>query len=57
VNLDDMVNRACIIAYQEGLARPGDRIAIMAGIPLHAGRDKYVADCVCAAGWRWEQLA
>jgi len=34
VNLDDMVDRACIIAYQEGLARPGDRIAITAGIPL-----------------------
>lgn len=34
VNLDDMVDRACVIAYQEGLARPGDRIAITAGIPL-----------------------
>jgi pyruvate kinase len=34
VDLDDMVDRACIIAYQEGLARPGDRIAITAGIPL-----------------------
>jgi pyruvate kinase len=29
-----MVERACIIAYNEGLARPGDRIAITAGIPL-----------------------
>jgi pyruvate kinase len=34
VNLDDMVDRACVIAYQEGFARPGDRIAITAGIPL-----------------------
>jgi len=34
VNLEDMVDRACIIAYNEGLARPGDRIAITAGIPL-----------------------
>jgi pyruvate kinase len=34
VNLEDMVDRACLIAYQEGLARPGDRIAITAGIPL-----------------------
>jgi pyruvate kinase len=34
VNLEDMVDRACVIAYQEGLARPGDRIAITAGIPL-----------------------
>jgi pyruvate kinase len=33
-SLEDMVDRACIIAYQEGLARPGDRIAITAGIPL-----------------------
>ncbi len=34
VNLEDMVDRACVIAYNEGLARPGDRIAITAGIPL-----------------------
>ncbi len=33
-NLDDMVDRACVIAYQEGFARPGDRIAITAGVPL-----------------------
>jgi len=32
--LEDMVDRACIIAYQEGYARPGDRVAITAGIPL-----------------------
>ncbi len=34
VSLDDMVDRACVIAYQEGFARPGDRIAITAGVPL-----------------------
>jgi pyruvate kinase len=34
VNLEDMVDRACVIAYQEGFARPGDRIAITAGVPL-----------------------
>lgn len=34
ISLEDMVDRACIIAYQEGFARPGDRIAITAGIPL-----------------------
>jgi pyruvate kinase len=33
-SLEDMVDRACIIAYQEGFARPGDRIAITAGVPL-----------------------
>ncbi len=33
-DLDDMVDRACAIAYSEGFARPGDRIAITAGVPL-----------------------
>jgi len=33
-SLDDMVDRACNIAYVEGLARPGDRIAITCGVPL-----------------------
>ena len=33
-SLEDMVDRACVIAYKEGFARPGDRIAITAGIPL-----------------------
>jgi len=34
VNLEDVVDRACSIAYREGFARPGDRIAITCGIPL-----------------------
>ncbi|WP_189427369.1 pyruvate kinase, partial [Devosia pacifica] len=34
ITLEDMVDRACIIAYQEGFARPGDRVAITAGVPL-----------------------
>ncbi len=34
-DLEDMVDKACAIAYSEGFARPGDRIAITAGIPLH----------------------
>ncbi|MEO3389141.1 pyruvate kinase [Mesorhizobium sp. CAU 1741] len=33
-NLDDMVDRACRIAYQEGFARAGDRVIITAGVPL-----------------------
>ena len=33
-DLEDMVDRACAIAYSEGFARPGDRIAITAGVPL-----------------------
>ncbi|MCF6303353.1 MAG: pyruvate kinase, partial [Devosiaceae bacterium] len=33
-DLEDMVNKACAIAYSEGFARPGDRIAITAGVPL-----------------------
>ncbi|MCD7060515.1 pyruvate kinase [Pelagibacterium xiamenense] len=34
ISLDDMVDRACAIAYLEGIARPGDRVAITAGVPL-----------------------
>jgi pyruvate kinase len=33
-DLDDMVDRACRIAYQEGFAKPGDRIIVTAGVPL-----------------------
>jgi pyruvate kinase len=33
-DLDDMVDRACRIAYEEGFGRPGDRIIITAGVPL-----------------------
>lgn len=33
-DLDDMVDRACRIAKEEGFAKPGDRIIIMAGVPL-----------------------
>lgn len=33
-DLDDMVDRACRIACQEGFAKPADRIIITAGVPL-----------------------
>jgi len=33
-DLDDMVDRAGRLAFQQGLARVGDRIVIMAGVPL-----------------------
>jgi pyruvate kinase len=33
-SLDDVVERACRIAFQEGFARPGERIIISAGVPL-----------------------
>lgn len=33
-DLDDMVNRACRIAFEEGFGRPGDRVIITAGVPL-----------------------
>ncbi len=33
-DLDDMVDRACRIAAQENVAKPGDRIIISAGVPL-----------------------
>lgn len=33
-DLDDMVDRACRTAYQEGYAKPGQRVIITAGVPL-----------------------
>lgn len=33
-DLDDMVNRACRIALEEGFGEPGDRVIITAGVPL-----------------------
>ena len=33
-DLDDMVNRACRIAASEEFSRPGERIIIIAGVPL-----------------------
>ena len=31
---DDMVNRACRIAFRDGFASPGQRVIIVAGVPL-----------------------
>ena len=33
-DLDDMVDRACRIACEEGFAKPGERVIISAGVPL-----------------------
>lgn len=33
-DLDDMVDKACRISYQEGFAKPGQRVIITAGVPL-----------------------
>jgi pyruvate kinase len=33
-DLDDMVDRACNIAFRENFAKPGDRVIITAGVPL-----------------------
>jgi pyruvate kinase len=33
-DLDDMVERAARIAFQEGFAKPGERIVVTAGVPL-----------------------
>jgi pyruvate kinase len=33
-NLDDVAERACRIAFREGYAQPGQRIIVMAGLPL-----------------------
>jgi pyruvate kinase len=31
---DDMVDRACRIAFKEGFAKAGQRVIIVAGVPL-----------------------
>ena len=33
-DLDDMVEKACRIAQEQGLARSGERVIVMAGVPL-----------------------
>ena len=33
-DLDDMVDKACRIAYQEGFSQPGQRVIVTAGVPL-----------------------
>ncbi|WP_439574375.1 pyruvate kinase [Phreatobacter sp.] len=33
-DLDDMVSRACRFAFREGFAKPGQRIIVVAGVPL-----------------------
>jgi pyruvate kinase len=33
-DLDDMVDRACRISFEEGFGKPGDRVIITAGVPL-----------------------
>jgi pyruvate kinase len=33
-DLDDVVDRAARIAFQEGFAMPGDRVVVTAGVPL-----------------------
>ena len=33
-DLDDMVDRACRVAFNEGFASTGDRVIITAGVPL-----------------------
>ena len=33
-DLDDMVNRASRIAFKEGFAKAGERVIVVAGVPL-----------------------
>ena len=50
---DDMVDRACRIAFKEGFAKAGQRVIIVAGVPLrHAGRDQHAAHCLCGRARR-----
>ena len=47
-DLDDMVDRACRIALEEGFAKPGDRIIVTAGVPLRTpGHDQHAAHRLC----------
>ena len=42
--LEEMIERACNIAIEEGFAKPGQRIIVTAGLPLgDARRDQYAA--------------
>ncbi|GFO82379.1 MAG: hypothetical protein A49_20060 [Methyloceanibacter sp.] len=34
INLDDMVAKACRIAYEEGFAKAGQQVIVTAGVPL-----------------------
>jgi pyruvate kinase len=34
IDLDDMVDRACRITFEEHFGRPGDRVIVTAGVPL-----------------------
>ena len=47
-NLDDMVAKACRIAYQEEFALPGQQVIITAGVPLVSP-----ARQTCCASQRW----
>jgi pyruvate kinase len=33
-DLDEMIGRACRIAYDEEFAKPGERVIVSAGVPL-----------------------
>ncbi len=33
-DLDDMVDKACSMAFEQGVAKPGERIIVTAGVPL-----------------------
>lgn len=33
-DLDDMVERACRLAYKDGFTQPGQRVIVVAGVPL-----------------------
>ena len=45
---DDMVDRACRIAFKEGFAKPGQRVIVVAGVPLGTpGRDQHAAHRLC----------
>ena len=55
---DDMVGRACEIACKEEFAKAGERVIIVAGVPLrHARRDQHDKGCLRSRRRKGRQLA
>ncbi len=56
-NLEDMVDRAAAIAFQEGFYCGGEQFIVTAGVPFGTpGADEPIADCVCFSRWHKSRL-
>ncbi len=57
-SLEDMVDRAAAIAFQEGFCKGGDRFLVTAGVPPWNARcDKSLAYCFCLSRWNERDLS